>query len=175
MATPSTFSPGRPTDDEPQVTIEMGGPNVVIRSVDTIDREYTTSLAHALNAAAEADTVVVIDPPPIRCDDVFAALELPLADTACPIHDDCLPTDVEVVSSGVLRIEGEHIWWTIDLHAGRLCRTDSAVDVRFLGPQAWMPVIAVCVTPTKVSAFTIDETVVTGLRAHRSDSVLLAS
>ena len=61
MATPSTFSPGRPTDDEPQVTIEMGGPNVVIRSVDTIDREYTTALAHAVNAAAQADTVVVID------------------------------------------------------------------------------------------------------------------
>ena len=174
MATPSTFSPGR-HHDEPQVTIEMGGPNIVIRSTSTIDREYTASLAHALNAAAEAETVVVIDPQPIRCDDVFATVQLPPSDTTCPRHDDCLPTDVEVVASGVLRIEGEHGWWTIDLHAGRVCRTDTAVDVRFLGPQAWMPVIAICVTPTKVSAFAIDQTVITGSRAHRSDAVLLAS
>ena len=46
--------------EEPRVTIEMGGSNIVIRSSASIDREYTMSLVHAVNAAAETGTVVVL-------------------------------------------------------------------------------------------------------------------
>ena len=50
--------------EEPRVTIEMGGPNIVIRSSASIDREYTMSLVHAVNAAAgkiKAGELVVHD------------------------------------------------------------------------------------------------------------------
>ncbi|MFP5489293.1 MAG: hypothetical protein ACLGHQ_13430, partial [Acidimicrobiia bacterium] len=147
-------------DDEPRVTIEMGGPNVVIRSSPAIDREYTTSLAHAVNAAATTNTVVVLDPDPIRCDDSFAGAELPVWETTCPEHADCRASEVEVVGSGTIRIAAESSWWTIDVANGRICRTDGRIDPHFIDAPSWTPVVAVCVTPTRLRALTADGSLV---------------
>lgn len=156
----------QPRDDEPRVTIEMGGPNIVIRSSAAIDREYTASLAHAVDAAADTGTVVVLDPDPIRCDDAFAGAPLPPAEIACDRHASCRPTAVEVVGSGVIRFAAEHCWWTLDVAHGRFCRTDRPIEPCFVSTSAWTNVVAVCVTPTRLRALTEDGSLVTSIRAH---------
>lgn len=152
--------------EEPRVTIEMGGPNIVIRSSPAIDREYTTSLAHAVDAAAATHTVVVLDPDPIRCDDSFAGAFLPDRETTCSQHADCQPSDVEVIGSGIIRIAAESSWWTIDVANGRICRTDNRIDPHFIDRRSWTPVVAVCVTPTRLRALAFDGSLVSSVRAH---------
>jgi hypothetical protein len=152
--------------DEPRVTIEMGGPNIVIRPTSTIDREYTTALAHAVNAAADTHTVVVLDPDPIRCDEAFAGAELPLGEVECSEHAQCRPVDVEVVGSGTIRIAADGGWWLVDVGRGRICRTDRRVDVHFIAADSWTAVVAVYVTPTRLRALTVDGSIVTSVRAH---------
>ncbi len=151
----------------PRVTIEMGGDNIVIRATPAIDRECTDALTHAVNAAADTDTVVVIDPDPIRCDDSFASSLWRSPDAACADHRDCRPVAAEAIARGVIRILGEHTSWIVDVSAGRFCQTDHAVDVHFIDPSAWTPVVAVCVTPTSMSALTFGGTLITSKRAHR--------
>jgi hypothetical protein len=158
--------PGAEADD-PRVTIEMGGTNIVIRSNATIDRACTDALAHAVNSAVQARAVVVIDPEPTRCDDALASSAVPESELVCHEHDDCRPADVEAIADGVLRIAGERTSWTIDVGAGRFCRSDRAVDVRFIEPAAWTPMVAVWITPTKVSALTTRGSLVSGRRAHQ--------
>lgn len=152
--------------DEPRVTIEMGGPNIVIRSSTAIDREYTSTLAHAVNAATATQTSVVLDPDPIRCDDSFAGAELPASETACAAHTVCRPSEVEVVGSGIIRIAAQSSWWLIDVAHGRFCRTDGRVDPRFIDGPSWTSVIAICVTPSRLRALTVDGSVVSCGRAH---------
>lgn len=156
-------------DDEPRVTIEMGGPNIVIRSSQAIDREYTATLAHAVNAATFTHTVVVLDPDPIRCDDSFAGAALPASETDCAEHAECQPSEVEVVGSGMVRIEAESSWWLVDVAHGRFCRTDGRVDPHFIDGPSWTPVVAVCVTPSRLRALTVDGYVVSSIRAHGHD------
>ncbi len=162
-----------PLSDEPRVTIEMGGDNIVIRSTPAIDQAYTTALAHAVDAASDTDTVVVIDPDPIRCDDSFAHRNHGTSRTPCLQHRACRPIALEVVASGIIRIAAEHTWWYIDLGLGRFCQTDSTIDVRFLHPREWTPVIAICITPTMLSALTHANTQITSTRAH--DERLMAT
>ena len=152
--------------DEPRVTIEMGGPNIVIRSSTAIDREYTATLAHAVNAATATHTVVVLDPDPIRCDDSFAGADLPASETACAEHAECRPSEVEVVGSGIIRIAAQSSWWLIDVAHGRFCRTDGRVDPHFIDGPSWTSVIAVCVTPSRIRALTLDGSVISCGRAH---------
>lgn len=152
--------------DEPRVTIEMGGPNILIRPTATADREYTTALAHAVNAAADTRTVVVLDPDPIRCDDAFVGAHLPLGEVECREHTHCRPVDADVVASGVLRIAADGGWWLLDVARGRMCRTDRPVDVHFIAAHDWTPVVAVYVTPTRLRALTVDGSLVTSVRAH---------
>lgn len=166
MADPWKTAPDRPVDDEPRVTIEMGGRNIVIRSTAAIDRAYTVALADAVNAASDTDTVVVIDPQPIRCDDAFAAEEIPSSERSCREHVGCRRAGVEVVASSYIRIAAERTTWLIDVGAGRFCQTDRAVDPHFIDPAAWTPVIAICITPTRLRALTTEGTLVTSARAH---------
>ena len=158
----------------PRVTIEMGGPNIVIRTTPAIDRECTDALTHAVNAAADTDTVVVIDPDPIRCDDSFASRLHHPPSSACTDHPQCRPVSVEAIGRGIVRIAGEQTSWTIDVGAGRFCQTDHGLDVHFIHSSAWTPVVAVCVTPTSMSALTTGGTLVTSKRAHRDPAASAA-
>lgn len=155
------------SNEEPRVTIEMGGPNIVIRSSTEIDRDYTTTLAHAVNAATETDTVVVIDPDPIRCDDTFAGAPFPPIEVDCPDRPRCRPAEVEVLGSGIIRIQAQGSWWTIDVANGRLCRSDTPVDHHFVTGSGWTPVVAVAVSPTRLRALTDDGSLLSSVRAHR--------
>ena len=152
--------------DEPRVTIEMGGDNILIRSTPAIDQAYTRSLARTLDAAADTDTVVVIDPQPIRCDDSFATRNHADSTEVRSRHGSCRPVAVEVVAIGIIRIAAAQTWWNIDFGLGRFCQTDAALDVRFIHPGGWTPVIAICITPTRLSALTLDHGQVTSTRAH---------
>lgn len=152
-------------DEEPRVTIEMGGANLVIRASSHFDHASTTSLVSAVNAAADADVAVVIDPPSVRCDDVFARYGYERI-AECRDHDGCRPASVHVVGSGVIRIAAEQTVWTIDVAHGRLCRSDGPLDVMFLGPEAWTPVVAVCITPSRLVALLLDDAHVSERRAH---------
>jgi hypothetical protein len=159
-----------PTDhlahQQPRVTIEMSGSNIVIRSTAGVDKTYTSTLADAVNAAAHTDTAVVIDPEPIRCDDTFAAYRLPGPEVACSDHVPCRPLDAEVVRTGIIQIRAEQTTWTIDVSRGRFCQSEAPVDVRFLVPSAWTPIIAIGVTRTKLCALAADGTLITSTRAH---------
>ena len=143
-------------------------PRSVIRSTGGIDRACTSTLAHAVNAAADTHTAVVIDPEPIRCDDTFAAYRLPGSEVPCSDHIPCRPVDAEVVKTGIIQIRAEQTTWTIDVSRGRFCQSEAPVDPRFLDPSAWTPVIAVCVTRTKLCALSTDGTLITSNRAHHA-------
>jgi hypothetical protein len=154
--------------DDPGVTIEMGGANIVIRSSAAIDRACTDALAHAVNSAVRTRSVIVIDPEQVPCDDAVTASTVPVSEIICPDHDECRPEDVEAIGEGVLRIAGEQTSWTIDVGAGRFCRSDRVVDVHFIEPAAWTPMVAVWITPTKISALTTGGSRISGTRAHKT-------
>lgn len=152
--------------DEPRVVIEVSGANVVIRPTCDVDRVYTMLLADVINAGSATDTCVVIDPEPIRCDDTAAAYELPVADRTCSRHSTGRPFDAEFAVAGVVRLHAEGAVWLIDVSKGRFCQLDAHVDPRFLGDEAWKPVVAVCVTPTRLIALSVDGTRTSARRAH---------
>jgi hypothetical protein len=130
LAEPSTMPTEHPVHQQPRVTIEMRGSNIVIRSTAGVDRAYTSTLAHAVNAAAATDTTVMIDPEPIRCDDMFAAYNLPGPEVPCIDHVPCRPLDAVVVRPGIIQIRADRTTWTIDVSRGRFCQSEAPVDVR---------------------------------------------
>lgn len=165
MTQTSQLYPNDVVDDQ-RVTIEMGGPNILIRSTAAIDWACTDALAHAVNTATETDSVVVIDPEQIRCDDDLVAHALPTSETTCPDHIGCRSSGVEVVATGILRIAAETSVWAVDVRAGRFCQTDTAINVRFLQSDTWTPFVAIWITPTKLSALTTNGALITNARAH---------
>ena len=152
----------------PQLAIGMRGHNIVIRSTAAIDEGYTVALADALNAAVVTDTVVIIDPEPVRCDDAFAGDDHATFASKCASHDSCEPIEAEVVNSRMIRIAAECDSWTIDLRAGRFCRAAPKTHLLHVSPEAWVSVIAIIVTPTRLSALTTDGALITSSRAHRA-------
>lgn len=152
----------------PKLTIAMCGPNVVIRSTAAIDEGYTLALAGAVNAAAATDTVVIIDPEPVHCDDAFARDEHATSASKCASHDCCEPVDVEVVNGRMIRIAAERDSWTIDLRTGRFCQAAPKTHHLYFSPEAWVPVIAIIVTRTRLSALTTEGALITSSRAHRA-------
>ncbi|MAT04955.1 MAG: hypothetical protein CL424_07930 [Acidimicrobiaceae bacterium] len=149
--------------DEPRLVVEMGGSNLVIRSTIDLDHADTDSLVSALNAATDADVDVVIDPASVRCDEAFASLT---HRRTAEERSAARPVAAEFAAVGVIRLAGEGTCWTIDVAGGRLCRTDVAHDVRFLGPEAWTPMVAVCVTHDRLVALTGDGRHLSERRAH---------
>jgi hypothetical protein len=152
--------------DEQRVIIEVSGPNVVIRASSQVDRAYTTSLAGAINAAADTDTCIVIDPEPIRCGDEFATYQPTGPDRTCAHHSSCRPAEAEVASPGVVRFRTACSVWLIDVRRGRFCQVDTDIDLRFLGASAWRPLVAVCVTPTRLIVLGVDGDLTSAERAH---------
>jgi hypothetical protein len=151
----------------PQLTIGMCGQNIVIRSTAAIDEGYVIAVAGTVNAAAATDTVVIIDPEPVRCDDAFAGDEHATHEWTCASHDRCEPVDAEVVNSRMIRIAAERDAWTIDLRAGRFCRAAPKTYPFYLSPEAWVPIVAIIVTRTRLSALTTEGGLITSSRAHR--------
>lgn len=152
----------------PQLTIAMCGQNIVIRSCAAIDEGYTAALIDAVNAAAVTDTAVVIDPAPVPCDDVFAGDKHLTPASGCTSHDKCEPVEAEVVNGRMIRIATETDSWTIDLATGRLCQASRKTHHLFLGPEAWVPVVGLMVTRTRLRALTTEGLLITRSRAHRA-------
>lgn len=150
----------------PQVVVGMGGPNLVVRTDPSIDRDDTGCLVDIINAAGETRTVVVVDPHPIRCDEFFAAAEITEGEVVCVDHVDCRPVPASVAGRGVVRLRAESAWWLFDVAAGRLCRTSRQVDPCFVPADRWIDVVAVAVTPMRLRALTVDGMVITRDRAH---------
>ena len=171
MAEPSMVAPDScAVADGRRVTVEMAGHNVMIRSVATIDLACTAALVDVVNAAAETDAVVVIDPEPIPCDAALACSSQWASNMPCLDHDGCRPTDVEMVASGVIRVAGRTSCWTIDVAAGRFCQSNDSLDCRFVGSAAWTPLVAIWITPRQLSALTDTGSMITSTRAHRANS-----
>jgi hypothetical protein len=154
--------------DEQCITIEVSGANVVVRSSAQVDRASTMSLANVVNAATDTNTCVVIDPEPIRCDDAFASYVPTRAEQTCPQHPRCRAAEADVAAIGVVRLRTESSVWLIDVGKGRFCQADSDHDVHFLTPDAWRPLVAVCVTPTRLIALGADGEFTSARRAHPS-------
>lgn len=152
----------------PQLIITMCGPNIVIRSTAAIDVGCTLALVGAVNSAAATDTVVILDPDPVRCDDAFAGDEHATFATKCASHGRCEPVEAEVVNSRMIRIAAELDSWTIDLRAGRFCQAAPRTHHLYVSPEAWVPFVAIVVTRTRLSALTTDGALITSSRAHRA-------
>jgi hypothetical protein len=151
-----------------QLVIAMCRRNIVIRPPAALDEGYTHALVGAVNCATATDTVVVIDPEPVRCDDAFAGDDHASFAPTCTIHGRCEPIEAEVVNSTMLRIAAELDSWTIDLRDGRMCQAAPSIHHLYLSPDAWVPVVAIIVTRTRLSALTTDGALITSSRAHRA-------
>ncbi|MDW3213895.1 MAG: hypothetical protein R8G01_07875 [Ilumatobacteraceae bacterium] len=157
-------------DDRPaDVTIQMRGPNVVVRSSMHIDRAATDSVAHLVNASVTSEVVVVIDPEQIECSDAFASTPAAVAELRCCERRRCRARDVETAGDGVLRVAGEQSWWTIDIATGRFLRSDQPLDVHFIGDDAWIPLQGVWISDVKLSVMTADGALITGYRARTDE------
>lgn len=165
-STPDTSSDDTSSDE---VTIQMIGPNVVVRSTMRIDRAATESVVHLLNSSVTSEVVVVIDPEQIRCSDAFASTPAQVAELRCCARRLCRPRDVETVGDGVVRIAGEQSWWTIDIGAGRFVRSDHPLDVRFIGDDAWVALQGVWITAVKLTVAAADGALVSGYRTRADD------
>lgn len=152
----------------PRLTVAMWGSDMVAQSTDSPETGYSLALAAAINAAVVSDMAVIIEVEPIRCRDALAGEEHEPLPTKCSAHDRCEPIDVEVVNSRMIRIATERDWWTIDLPAGRFCQAAPNTHHLYIGPEAWVGVTAIIVTRTRLSALTIDGTLITSSRAHRA-------
>ena len=151
------------------VTIQMSGPNVIVRSTMRIDRAATESVVHLLNSSATSEVVVVIDPEQIRCSDAFASTPAQDTELKCCTRNLCRPRDVATVGDGIVRVAGEQSWWTIDIAAGRFLRSDHPLDVRFVGDDAWIDMQGVWITSVKLTVATADGSLVSGYRARADD------
>ncbi len=157
---------GRDDTGRDPVTIQMSGPNVVVRSTMRIDRAATESVVHLLNSSATSEVVVVIDPEQIRCSDAFASTPAQVAELRCCERRLCRPRDVETAGDGVVRVAGAQSWWTIDIGAGRFVQSDHPLDVRFIGDDAWVALEGVWLTAVKLTVATADGALVSGYRAR---------
>ena len=174
---PPLSTPPSQDSFESFVTVEMRGPNVLVRSMSGIDRAGTEGLAHLINAAVANELAVVIDPEQLPCSDTVVSEPVPVVDLRCRRHHGCRPVDVEVAGHGVLRVAGESQWWTIDIAGGLFCRSGRQLDIRFLGRDDWVALRGVWITPTRLTAMTADDSLVTANRAHHAlhQDVLSAS
>jgi hypothetical protein len=154
--------------DVPQLIVAMRGQNMVIRSTAAIDAGCTLALVGAINSAAATGTVVVIDPEPVRCDDIFAGDEHATSPSTCTSHGRCEPVEAEAVNGTMIRIAAEVDSWTIDLRAGRFCQAAPGVHHLYVGPDAWVAIVAIIVTRTRLCALTTDGALITSSRAHRA-------
>jgi hypothetical protein len=154
---------------EPRVTIEMCGGNLVVRSTSSIDDRDVVAVADAVNAAGLTNTVVVIDPAPVRCDEGFAASAVSTALRQHVDTGDDAAVELAAIESGMLRIRTRHERrWIIDLRRGRFCEAAEHLDVRSLCPDAWTPVVAIMVTPRRLTALTLSGRQISSERAPRA-------
>lgn len=154
------------TDAPGAVTVQMSGPNVVVRSSARLDRATTDSVVHLLNASISTEVVVVIDPERPRCSDSFASTPADVTELRCCQEIGCRPLDVETAADGVVRVAGTQSWWTIDIGAGRFVRSDHPLDVHFIGDDAWVDLQGVWISSVKLSVLTVDGSLVSGSRAR---------
>ena len=157
------------TDPADAVTVQMSGPNMVVRSSARLDRAATDSVVHLLNASISTEVVVVIDPERPRCSDSFASTPADVTELRCCPQLDCRPRDVETAADGVVRVAGAQSWWTIDIGAGRFVRSDHPLDVHFIGDDAWIDLQGVWISSVKLSVLTVDGSLVSGSRARVDD------
>ncbi len=68
----------------------------------------------------------------------------------------------------MIRIATECDSWTIDVQAGRFCQAAATTHPLYLGPEAWVPIVAIVVTRSRLSALTTDGALITSSRAHRA-------
>lgn len=155
------------TNDAPDpVTVQMSGPNVVVRSSTRLDRAATDSVVHLLNASTSTEVVVVLDPERHRCSDSFASTPADITELRCCSQPNCRPRDVETAADGVVRVAGTQSWWTIDIGAGRFVRSDHPLDVHFIGDEAWVDLQGVWISSVKLAVLTMDGSLVSGSRSR---------
>ena len=145
-----------PQTTDPTVRVSMLDDHLVICAPADLDLEMTEVLVIAAASAVAAGSTVMIDLDPDTASDELVARRPLGAVTATCVTGDGGP--VGVIGAGYVQLATSDAHWTIDLAQGRLCRSDDAIDPLFVGPDAWIPVQALWVTPTSVTALTNDGT-----------------
>ena len=141
---------------EPTVMVSMFDDQLVICPPTHLDLETTEVLVIAAASAITAGSTVMIDlDPETASDELIARRPVSAVNTSCVTGPG---GPVSIPSAGYVRLATRDAHWTIDLAHGRLCRSDSAVDPHFVGPGDWTHVQALWVTPTDVTALTVEGT-----------------
>lgn len=141
---------------DPTVRVSMFDDDLVICAPDRLDLEMTEVLVIAAASAVAAGLTVMIDlDPETASDDLIARRPLSSASATCVTSDG---GPVEVLGAGYVRLATRDAFWTIDLAQGRICRSDEAIELHFVGPGDWSSVQAVWVTQASVTALTDDGT-----------------
>lgn len=165
QSSPELASAPEPTDARhgtdpmapaPTVLVSMCGDQLIIRPPAHLDLEMTEVLTVAAASAVASGSSVMIDlDPDTSSDDLIARRPLNAAATNCVTRDG---GPVAILRAGYVRLSTRDAYWTIDLAHSRLCRSDDAVDPQFVAPRAWTQIQALWVTPTDVTALTVDGT-----------------
>ena len=140
---------------DPTVMISMLNDHLVIRAPTDLDLEMTEVLLVAAASAVAAGSTAMVDLDPDTASDELLARRPQRHVTTCVTGNG---GPVSVLGAGYVRLTTYDACWTIDLSRGRLCRSDDAIDPHFVGPDDWIPIQALWVAPTNVTALTNDGT-----------------
>lgn len=141
---------------DPTVMISMCDDQLVICPPAHLDLETTAVLVTAAASAVSCGSTVMVDLDPGTASDELTALR-PLSAFA----PNCVAGDggpVSVLGAGYVRLTTRDALWTIDLANGRLCRSDEAIEPRFIGLDDWTAIKALWVTATGVVALSSNGT-----------------
>ena len=148
---------------DPPLMVSMFDDQLVICAPAQLDLETTEVLVMAAASAVAAGSTVMIDlDPDTASDELIARRPLGVVAANC-VTDDGGPVDV--LGAGYVRLTTRDGHWTINLAEGRLFRSDDVIDPHFVSPDAWIPIQALWVTQTNVTALTNDGTYLSTLAA----------
>lgn len=155
-ADPEPTSPDTKRGIDPTLMVSMFDDQLVICPPTHLDLEMTEVLVVAAASAVTSGATVMIDlDPETASDELIARRPLSAVTTRC-VTDEGGP--VGIPCAGYVRLATRDAHWTIDLVHGRLCRSDRAIQPHFVAWRDWTPIQAVWVTPSDVTALTVDGT-----------------
>lgn len=149
-------SPDEQRELGPTVMVSMFDDQLVICPPPHVDLEMTRVLVAAAASAVTSGATVMIDlDPDTASDELIARRPLSAVGASC-VRVPGGP--VAIPRAGFVRLATRDAYWTIDVAHSRLCRSDAAIDPHFVGSADWTRIQALWVTPTDVTALTVDGT-----------------
>jgi hypothetical protein len=155
---------------EPAVTISMIDDVVVVRPRPPLDLDATDALVDAVASVVASGATVMLA---LHEDTTGAHVSSTFdRDDAVQAPD---PVDhgrgtARAFLPGFVRLDSGRGTWTLDLLAGRLCRSEGPVKPSFVQPGEWIGIEAIWVTRSRFRVLTSDGVYLTANMAWTSDA-----